>query len=289
MKYVLIINPAARSGKSKESLPKIKSFFKRKGLKLEVQKTKKKTDGKNLAKKAAKSGAKVVIAAGGDGTINEVVNGIAGTSSSLGIIPLGTANVFAMELNIPEDTIMACKHIIGREAKTIDIGNVNGHYFISWAGIGLHSHMIKDTEKAPRLKMALGALAYPITGLKTFFTYTPSRMSVNVDSKHYHGYFVLVGNIKYYGGKFKVLPAASSNDGLLDVCIFKKRSMLDNFKYTIAASIGKHIAYEDVDYLQAKKLTIDSFNPALIHADAELISRTPARITVKKKYLKLIY
>lgn len=288
MKYALIINPAARSGNSKKYLPKIKSFFSRRKLNLNVYPTKKKGDAIELSKRAAKNGFNVIIAGGGDGTINEVVNGIAGSKASLGIIPLGTTNVLALELKIPSEPIEACKLLISTKASDIDIGKVNNRYFLSWAGIGLHSHMIKDTENIPALKEIFGKIAYPLSGLKTMLTYSPSKMSVNADGNNYSGYFILVGNIKYYGGKFKVLPKAQSNDGLLDICIFKKKNLYHNFRYTIAMSIGQHINYDDVDYFQAKKIRIDCFNKALIHADAELVSETPAFIQVKKKFLKVI-
>lgn len=288
MKYALIVNPAAKSGKSRSALPIIKSFFTRKKLKLEVFPTKKKADAINLSRLAADKGYDVVIAGGGDGTINEVVNGIAGTKASLGIIPLGTTNVLAMELKIPLNPIDACKFMISHEGKKFDIGKVNSRYFLSWAGIGLHSHMIQETENIPQLKLIFGKIAYPLSGLKTMITYSPSRTSVNADGVHYSGYFVLIGNIKYYGGKFKVLPKAQTNDGLLDVCIFKRKNLLQNFKYTIAMGLGQHVNYDDVDYIQAKKIQIDTFTPTLIHADAELVGQTPAKIIVKKEFLKVI-
>lgn len=287
MKYALIVNPMANSGKNKEVIPKIKGFFARRKLDFTVYPTKKSGDGTIFAKEAAKKGYEVVIAGGGDGTINEVINGIAGTKSALGVIPLGTANVLALELKISKDPIEACKAIITQKPVPIDIGVVNGRYFLSWAGIGLHSHIIGDTEKTP-LKKLFGTIAYGIAGAVTVLTYSPSRMSVNADGKNYQGYFILVGNIKYYGGKYKVLPKAQSNDGLLDIVIFKKKALLHNFKYTLAMGLGQHVNYTDVDYLQAKNIRIDSFQPALIHADAELVSKTPAIITTKTKFLKII-
>jgi diacylglycerol kinase (ATP) len=165
-KYALIINPAARSGKSKEALPKIRNYFLKNKLNLTIFPTTKKGDAVKLAFEAAKKRYDVIIAGGGDGTINEVVNGIAGTPSALGIIPLGTTNVLAMELKIPFEAVEACKIITTHKALGFDIGNVNGRYFLSWVGIGLHSHMIKDTEDAPILKQLFGKIAYPITGLK---------------------------------------------------------------------------------------------------------------------------
>jgi YegS/Rv2252/BmrU family lipid kinase len=286
MRYALIVNPMARSGKTWDQLPKIKGYFKRKGIALDIHTTQKTGDGIHLAREASKH-AEVVIAGGGDGTINEVLNGIAGTNAALGIIPLGTTNVLALELNIPIEPIEACRHLTTKTPKLIDIGMINERYFLSWAGIGLHSRIIDDTDRAP-LKKFFGAIAYAIAGTKAFFTYSPSRMSINADSKNYSGYFVLVGNIKYYGGRFKVLPKAQSNDGLLDVVIFHQKSVLQNFKYTIAMGLGLHVNYDDVDYFQAKNIRVDSFEKALIHADAEMISTTPATISIKKEFLKII-
>jgi len=165
---------------------------------------------------------------------------------------------------------------------------VNGYYFLSWAGIGLDSNMIQDTENMPLLKQLFGRVGYGLSGLRTLLSYSPSRVSVDVDGKHYHGYFILVGNIKYYGGKFRVLPKASTNDGLLDVCIFKGKTLMHNFKYSIAMGLGQVVHYDDVDYIHGKKIRIDTFHKALIHVDGELVSKTPANIIVKPKFLKVI-
>jgi diacylglycerol kinase (ATP) len=288
MRYALIVNPAAKSGKNKEFLPKIKSYFSRKKYSLHVFPTQKKGDAIFLAKEAAKRKFDVVIAGGGDGTINEVLNGIAGSKSQLGIIPLGTTNVLSLELKIPYEPLEACKFIVSNKPKKLDIGKVNDRYFLSWAGIGLDSRMIQDTENIPQLKLIFGKIAYPLSGLKTLLTYTPSRISVEADGKHYSGYFVLVGNISYYGGKFKVLPKAQANDGKLDICIFKKKNLIHNFRYGMAIGIGQHVNYDDVVYMQVKKIRLDSFKPALIHADAELVSKTPAEIIIKPRFVDVI-
>ncbi len=287
MRYALVVNPAARSGKSKGALPKIKAFFERRKEKLTIYKTQKKGDAIEMAKKASKTHG-VVIAGGGDGTINEVINGIAGTKAALGIVPMGTTNVLAMELDIPDKPVEACKLIVSKKPVKIDIGQVNGRYFLSWAGIGLDSHMIRDTENIPIIKKILGKISYPLIGLKTLLTYSPTKMSVNADGKRYTGHFILVGNIKYYGGKFRVYPKAEVNDGLLDVCIFKKKSLIHTFKYTLAMGIGQHVNYDDVDYIQAKNIRIDTYDKILIHTDAELASETPAKISIKPLFLKVI-
>jgi diacylglycerol kinase (ATP) len=285
--YALVINPVAKSGKSKKALPKIKRFFEKRNLKLDVLETKCKGDAINLAKSASKNH-DVVIAGGGDGTINEVINGIAGSKAVLGIIPMGTANVLSVELNIPTDITKACRFMIENEAIDIDIGRINGRYFLSWAGVGLDSKLIKDAEEVPLLKTIFGQLSYYISALRTLITYSPTKTSIKVDGKDYVGYFVLIGNISYYAGKYKVLPKARVNDGKLDILIYKNKNLIHNFKYSIAMGIGQHVNFEDIEYLQGEKITIDSYDEALVHADAELVSKTPAKIEVMCNFLKVI-
>src|SRR3989338_10148813 len=168
MNILLIINTNAGKGNLVKHLPKIKAFFSNRSCLLEVYKTQKRGDA---LKKAKISAGKydVIIAAGGDGTINEVVNGIAKSKTKLGILPIGTTNVFAKEMKIPSKLLDACKLITNGKSRKIDLGKANDHYFLQWAGIGFDASVLAEVQ--PLLKKFLGIGAYTIAACRKLISY----------------------------------------------------------------------------------------------------------------------
>ncbi len=287
-KVFVIVNPIAGGPKLVRYEKLLKNFFSKYKISYSYKVTSKPAEAIQLAKNAAKEKYELVIAAGGDGTINEVVNGIINSKSILGIIPLGTINILAMELGIPQNFTKALNLILTGSVKAIDIGKVNDRYFVLMAGFGMDSYAIYRTNL--KLKKYIGALAYVISGIYSIFKYPPHKISVNIDNHRIDdtGYFVVVENVPSYGGKFKIAPYADVNDGLLDVCVFKKTGIFHTFRYFLGIALKKHIHYPDVRYYQCKKVELASNHNVLVHTDGDVIGSLPAQITVLRKKLKVL-
>lgn len=285
MRYLLIINPLAGNGKARSLINKISAFFHLHGHNLTVVQTKKRGDGVKLTKRHQNKH-DVIIACGGDGTINEVINGLVGTKKSLAIIPLGTENILAQYLKIPSNIEQACKRILEGKRKIVDVGKANGRYFILMTGIGFDAHVAAKVE--PLLKKLFGSIAYPITAVREIFSYTPTKLTVSVGKKRYTGYYVLVSNCKYYGGMLPLAYQAEIDDGILDVCIFRNPQMYSTLRYLASATMLNKDFFRDVQYLRTTSLRITAEKPTLVHTDCEIIGTTPVKISIKKKALKVI-
>lgn len=284
-KIFLIVNPTSGGGKAKKAIPKIKKFFEKKNLLVKVYETKKPKDAIKASKKARKKYA-VVVAMGGDGTINEVANGLANSKARFGIIPFGTENVLAKEFKIPFAPIKAAELIIKGKAKKLDLGKAKNRHFVMMAGIGFDAHVASKVR--PVLKKLTGSVAYPITALRELLKYKPSEIIVKVDGRKYKGYFVIVGNTRYYGGKLEVTPLAKADDGFLDVCILKRKEVYELLKVILGIVTKKHLTLKQIAYYKGKKIRIESKKPVLIHVDCELIGTTPVNIEICPKALNLI-
>lgn len=287
-KHLLIINPRAGSAKSIED--DLIEIFARQGARLDVVRTKKPLEAKRLAKGAIGKYS-IVIAGGGDGTINETVNGLAGSKTKLGIIPMGTENALAQGLGIPLDYRKAAELILKGKTSTWDLGKAKNRYFILTAGVGLDAKALSDVK--PVLKNLLGRKAYPIAALKTILTHVPSKLEVWLDDQVLPrwGYFVVIGNVKYYGSNMHLAQYAEPDDGYLDVCIFKRTDVLNMFTYFVSAASKGYIPlteFPNIEYFKVKKVRIKSNKPALAHTDAELIGNTPLTVTIHPKAIRII-
>ncbi len=240
-----------------------------------------------LARKCAKQKYTLVIAVGGDGTINAVVNGLAGSKTVLAVIPTGTINIFGLQMNIPTNIKAACTLLRNGRIITMDLGKVNQRYFVCMAGIGFDAFVIKATDR--NLKKIFGVIALAFTALVGFFVYPFRSLRVKIDhSKKIHkGYFMIVGNMKYYGGDLVLLPHAKINDGYLDVCLFKKRGFFNFIGYLWGLRRGKLEKYLDVEYLQCKQLEVDN-QSQYVHLDGEYLGRQKLHIQVVPSALRIL-
>jgi YegS/Rv2252/BmrU family lipid kinase len=305
MKILIIANPMSGKGAAKKIMPKLKDFFDKNYIKAEFYMTKKQKDAIDIAKKAAKSGRyDVIVASGGDGTVNEVINGImlSGRSNKqkFAIIPLGTENVLCQETGIPFDSFEAAKLIVKGKTMKMDIGMVNSgnsksekRYFVLMAGIGFDAHVA--TKVQPLLKRMIGSAAYSFAAWNELFKYKHSDITVDIaglggkkKKKTVKGSFVVVGNTKLYGAMLKIAATANITDGLLDVCIFKGKDIVSFMRYALGTLTARHIQFSDIEYHKAKKVKVSSSPKVLCHVDCEVIGNTPIEVSVVPKAIKLI-
>jgi diacylglycerol kinase (ATP) len=279
MKVLLIINPLSGGVNKHHIIKEIQALFSQQNHDMDVYETSAKQDATRVAKERATQ-YDAVIACGGDGTINEVINGIAEKGVPLGIIPAGTENVLAKELGIPSNYRKAAQQILRGKKCVFDLGKANKRYFALMAGIGYDAHIASQVELLPLIKNLFGSAAYPLAALKDFFNYNHPKLRVQVNGKTYTGYFVIVANSRYYGRVFEVAHKANMQDGLLDVCIFQDLDLYNLIRYFVGVVTKKHDTFQDVHYMKAKQVRITGEHPVLAHVDCELIGKTPVEVEV---------
>jgi diacylglycerol kinase (ATP) len=272
----VILNPRARSERAQSLADELAELAPEADLRL----TEKAGDARRLAADAAREGFRVVVAAGGDGTVNEVVNGLAGSETALGVLPLGTMNVFAKEHALP--TALAEAWAVARAGvvRHLDLAAANDAHFIQLAGVGLDAQIVKETTWES--KRALGPLSYLLSAAHVA-SRTPPRIIVESDARTCEGSFVLVGNGRYYGSKLIVFPEARPDDGLLDVLIFKNLGYLDIARYLGGIIVGRHTDLSDVEYFQAAEARVRSAEDVPVEVDGELSGTVPVRFRIAGK------
>lgn len=292
-RILIIANPKSGRGAAKNVIPKLKDFFWKNRVKADFYSTKKPKDAIKKARDAAKSGKyEIIIACGGDGTVNEVLNGMMaagknGRYSNFGVIPLGTENVLAQETGVPFNPIKAAGIILKGKTKKIDLGMANRRYFVLMTGIGYDAHVVSKIK--PAIKNIMGRSVYPLAAVKQLFNYRNFDLDVIIDRKiRTNGSFVVVGNIKLYGANLKITPKARIDDGFLDVCIFKGKDVFSFVKFALGAFAERHIDTSGIEYYKAKEVQIKSKEKVLYHVDCEIDGTTPVRIKACPSVIRMI-
>lgn len=220
MRYLLIHNPASGGGRGHPRVRKVVKWFARHRVEVQVYETRAPGDATHRAREAAGEGYDLVIAAGGDGTIREVVAGLCGTPVALGILPWGTGNVFAREMDLPRRTKALCRVIHRGHRLPVDLGSADGRPFLLMLSGGLDAAALGRTGVAQKRRWGLAAYAW--AGLAALVGYRHPLVEVRLDEGPCdRGTFVLVCNTRLYGAYFRWLPQADPTDGALDVFVFR--------------------------------------------------------------------
>jgi diacylglycerol kinase (ATP) len=285
---ILISNPEAKRS-SRRKITLASRLLRSRGYEAEIFFTTRRGDAENYAREAVKKSPSMIIAAGGDGTFNEVINGIAGTEIPMAILPLGTTNVLAKEIGIPENVESAIELALSISPNTVSLGRISGdsasRYFCLMAGIGFDGEAVFGINNT--LKKISGKGSYIYSGIKTLFRFNPFELTFNIDGKTYSGYSAIIGKAAKYGGNFKVTPDAKLSEPTLHICLFKGRKRLDILRYVLGITTGRHLRFKDVEYLKAKRIQIDG--KAHIQLDGDYLSMSPSTVEVIPDILKLIY
>lgn len=284
----LIINPVAK-GSSMSKVYKAIDFIKSEGFDVHVSFTKKSGDAEYLAKEHVKSSPYIIIAGGGDGTFNEVINGCAFTDIPVGILPFGTTNVLAKELNIPNSIKGALKIALYEKPKYVSLGKIESptrnRYFVLMAGIGYDGEAVYGINK--NIKKISGKGAYILSGIKTLLTFRPEKLSIKINGNTYYGYSIIVGNASKYGGNFKITPDACLLKNNLYVCIFNGNKKLDIVRYILGIITNTHLKFKDIIYTMAEKLEING--NARVQIDGDYFGTTPLKINIINNAVKLVF
>jgi len=279
----IILNPAAGSEQAERWRERIESIAH--GCALFM--TSRSGEAEAMARHAAEKGFKKIAAAGGDGTINEVVNGLVGSNAALGLLPLGTVNVFAMELGLPANNLEFCWDVIqGDNVRFVDLPSANGKYFVQLAGVGLDAQVVKETSLA--FKRSLGPLSYLISAAQIAARKPPRLLIESENAPVDEASFVLVGNGRRYGGPFPFFKHAVLDDGLFDVVAFKRLGYLEIIKYLQDVVFSSDIRVPEVEYFQTRHLRITSDQDVPVELDGELVGTCPVDFRIREKGLRVL-
>jgi diacylglycerol kinase (ATP) len=280
---IVILNPAARSDKAKRWRAKVESIARG----CSIFATSRAGEAEALARHAAREGFEKIVAAGGDGTVNEVVNGLAGSEAALGLLPIGTMNVFATELGLPAHDLALCWDIIqGEYTRLVDLPSANGKFFVQLAGVGLDAQVVKETSLT--LKRSFGPLSYLISAAQIAAREPPRLFLESEESPVEEGSFVLVGNGRLYGGPFPFFKHAAIDDGLFDVIAFKQLGYLEIIKYLQRVVFSSAIRVPEVEYFQTRRLRVTSDREVPVELDGELVGNCPVEFQVQERTLRVL-
>lgn len=286
----LIYNPSSGREEMKRKLPDILQRLERGGLETSTHATIGEGDATLAAADAVERGFDVIIAAGGDGTLNEVVNGMAEKSHRplLGILPLGTTNDFARALSIPRKWEAACDIITSGFARPIDVGKVNQRYFINIAGGG---SMTELTYEVPsKMKTMIGQLAYYMKGLEKLPRLRPIDIYLKSPEMDLHEQVMLfiIANSNSVGGFEKLAPDAHLDDGLFDVFILKKCNLVEFIRVATAALRGEHIHDPNMIYFKTNSIQVTSPDYVQINLDGEFGGTLPCAFSMLPLHIDII-
>ncbi|MEH7382734.1 diacylglycerol kinase [Bacillus sp. JJ1533] len=267
----IIYNPTSGRELFKRHLPEVLEKLERAGYETSCHATTGEGDATNAARIAVERKYDLVVAAGGDGTINEVVNGLAEQEyrPTLGIIPVGTTNDFARAIGVPRNIEGACDVIIEGNSVPIDIGRINDKYFVNIAGGGRLTELTYEVPS--KLKTMLGQLAYYLKGMEMLPSIRPTEVSIEYDGKLFEGEIMLflVSLTNSVGGFEKLAPDSSLNDGLFDLLILKKVNLADFIRVATLAIRGEHINDPHVIYTKANRVKVNPTEKMQINLDGE--------------------
>jgi YegS/Rv2252/BmrU family lipid kinase len=282
-KTCVILNPSARGERAQRWAARLRAMC---GDALFFA-TGRAGEAQDLAREAAAAGFAQVVAAGGDGTINEVANGIAGSDAALGLMPLGTMNVFANELGLPANDLGRCWEIIRRaHTRLIDFPMANDKYFVQLAGVGLDAQVVKETSLS--FKKNFGPLSYLISAAQIAARKPPRLLIEAEEARTEEGSFVLVGNGRLYGGPFPFFKHAVIDDVLLDVLVFKQLGYLELIKYLQNVIFASEITTPEVEYFQTRRLRVSSAEEVPVELDGELVGGCPVEFRIIPRGLKVL-
>ncbi|PWJ42377.1 diacylglycerol/lipid kinase family protein [Sediminitomix flava] len=266
-----IINPISGSGKGKRTAELIREKFNSPNTSSEILFTKGRDHAYSLAKELIEEGeTSLIVAVGGDGTINEVASAMIGQNIPLGIIPIGSGNGLARHLNIPLNPQKAINSLYNAQTSFIDVGIVNGKQFFCTSGTGFDAYVSHHFAEAD----GRGLINYIKTGVQDYFNYKANKYKIEVDGKDYNvdAYMVSVANASQFGNNAYIAPNADISDGLLDVVIIKKFNKLNILPLVFKVFSKSLNSYDQVMMLRGANIKISTSskqNKIYLHRDGE--------------------
>jgi diacylglycerol kinase (ATP) len=296
-KTLLIYNPTAGPWDMTRTLKRLAEHMQKSGWEMELVQTAQPGDATEYARGAVETGVKIVLVAGGDGTINEAANGLVGTSTALGIVPVGTGNILAHQLHMPLLSLAAPLYVrdVGealRESRIqrVDAGVINERYFVCWAGLGFDAEVAAYMEPRPRIAKQLRTLPYIIAGFTVAAEFRGVRSRIIIEGRTFRtrALMVLASNIQLYAAFFTVAPRARMDDGLLDIFVFKGLGYSYIVRHLLHVFSGRHEHDPSVMHALARTMSVQTTPTVAVQLDGDPYGETPAKFGIEPGKLLLL-
>jgi diacylglycerol kinase (ATP) len=283
----MIYNPHAgglRKGSGKVAF--IKDALRAQGIELELLPTRAPGDATILAQGLVESKCQLVVACGGDGTINEIVCGMAGSHLPLMIFPAGTANVLASQIGLPKDLNRCVQLLRTGIQRRISLGKAGSRYFALMAGIGVDAGVVEAVN--PTLKGKIGQGAFWLAGFQQLARYHFLPFEIQVDGHSHSCTFAIISKVKWYASRFQLTPRASLFSDTFEICLFHSTNRWRYLTYLFYSSFSKHECLQDVTILQGRKIKAVGPDQVMVQVDGELIGTLPQEFQIQEDALTLV-
>ncbi len=299
MRAVIIHNPTSGTNDHRAALAAAIDSLRALNWQIETWETQRGGDATRLARAAATANWDAAFAVGGDGTVNEVLNGLLGSQTALGVLPLGTANVWALEMGLPlHDMPRAAILQATAPARWVDVGIAQGgegteifgpRAFLLFSGAGFDAAIVREVETQRAVKRRWGKLFFVLVGFRQALAYRGRRVTVTIDGARYKRriLFAITSNAQLYAALFRVPPDARVDDGLLDVTLFHGDNALHTAWHFIRLGAGFFQQQPDIERLRGREIEIRGAELP-VHLDAEPVGATPLRIAVRPRALRVL-
>jgi YegS/Rv2252/BmrU family lipid kinase len=286
--FTFIVNPAAGKGSGNHVFRSIQSELEKRNIEFNLVET---TGSGHATAAARNADTATVVSVGGDGTINEVVNGLSGSTKNLGIIPAGSGNDFIKSIGVPRKPLLALQTLLNGVKRAVDLGTVRcteskeggGNFeprlFVNGVGVGFDAAVAARTRE---IRFLSGTPLYVLAVLQTLGKYIPPEFTILSESftRTSRGLLIAVGNGKCAGGGFYLTPDAAVDDGLLDVCSVDNKNIVQILSLMPRVMRGKHHNVAGVKLFQEKRLSIAAAEPFYVHADGEIVGAGVRRVEI---------
>ncbi len=283
-RILVVYNPAGGRGRRRRLRRAIRRLA-LEGCAVAVRETLAPGDAEAFARLAAEQGFDAVVAAGGDGTVDEVVNGLAGRGA-LGLVPLGTVNLLAGELGIARDPERAARTVAAGKRRAIHLGRVGDRQFVMVAGVGFDARVVAGVSLA--LKRRIGRLAYLVRAAVELARHRPARYRVVVDGRILSAAAVIVANGRRYAGPFVAAPAARLDRPSLEVCLMTRPGRWNVLRYQLALVLGRLARLPDVRTFEARSILVSGPADEPVQADGDIVGRLPIRFGISDRTIDVL-
>lgn len=283
---VLVIHNPTAGWRRRRKFERFLSALVDEGVEVNVRPTTKRGDAETFAREADTDEIDVIAVAGGDGTINEVINGLACSPIPLAIMPLGTANVLAHEIGLRATPRDIAKTIAHAPPKPISLGVVNGRRFVMMAGFGFDAYVVSRVH--PGVKKLLGKTAYVLSTFAALLSFKFPKYRVIVDGCAYDVASAVIANGHFYGGTFVCAPDARLDDPSLHVVLFLSPGALRTIRYAIWLALGRLHRLPDVKIIPATDVVVEQINGDPVQGDGDILAHLPAQISLAPARLDVV-
>ena len=286
-RILIILNPAAGRRRSAERrLRRFIAALERQGCNVVLRLAGSRLgDAERLAREA-KADFDAIVAAGGDGTLNAVVNGLTGNATPIGVLPLGTVNVLAREIGLPRRPEELASMIVSGTARPVWPGRVGDRAFLMMASVGSDSEIVARVH--PRLKARAGRLAFAWAMLIRLWRYRACELVVRADGIEHRAAGLIAAKGRFYAGPFVVAPDARLAEPAFELVLFRRASRLAVLRYAAALFLGRIPRLNDVTILRARAATVTGDGAVPVQADGEIVGQLPVTIEIADQPLFLI-